>query len=345
MGVHDDGLGSNWREDSPDKDQPQGLDWQEMQGLKKAIRKRFGKGHADFSDSTIGGEHTPGCGVLGMEITSDPTAQVVSGSSDEYRGHGMVWSCDGSAGTKGKLYCSTAAADSTSSGTWREILLHPDQVWGGKDITWTGAHQFDASVEMTTGSVFGDMSVLGHLYCGSNWDITGSMYVDGSSDVTAVYFAGDVTFGSGIHVDGTTLLQETDISGSLDVSGTISVSDMVSMIRGWDTDVWNWTYYSDQNDGPILNDVADLFVSVRTNYNHTMDIRCSSSVATIYDTTNRILHTGKQNTPSSYAQDVLSANFPVPKDFYFYMYIYASNTNRHTTNLNIRCFHSQAFGL
>lgn len=311
MGVHDSGSGSNWREDSPDIDQPQGLDYREFNGLKAAIRKRVEKGHADFGDSTAGGQHIPGCGVLNIDYTSDPTAKVVADGT--MLGHGIVWSCDGSGGVKGCLFCSTEASDLTNSGTWREVLLHPDQIWGGKDITWTGKHQFDASVEMTVLSVYEDFSVLGHLYCGSNAEITGSLWLDSSSDFSSAYFAGDVSFHTDIFVDGTAVLQNTDISGSLDVSGDLNVSGAVSIMTA--------PKRTDSDGNDLLNAhtyqaSTDMFVMAYTEISLTGSFQAfvSDATADITSTTKLVCREGEQ---ASYNTNKRSMTFCCPKDYYW----------------------------
>jgi microcystin-dependent protein len=105
------------------------------------------KEHVQFADGTAGGEHIAGgCGVCDFQET---TSAMETGYSDgTYKGAGLVW-CYSASGNYGVLYCSTfdGTVDSgVGSDDPTVMLLHPDLQWGGGDITWTGAHQFDSTV-------------------------------------------------------------------------------------------------------------------------------------------------------------------------------------------------------
>lgn len=219
MGVHNDGLGSDWDAASPDVDQNQGLDYREFNGLKAAVRKRLAKGHVDFADDTAGGEHVPGgCGVFGIEITSSPTDNLTA--DNNYRGHGLVWTYDN--GQNGILYCNTAPAESTDYiNDWTVVLMHPDKQWGGGDVSWTGAHEFQARVDITGVLGTNDVSISGNLHCASDMDVTGALTVTETvTCATGASFGMDVS-GTGAEFDSTlvaeAVLKAVDWSSTGDV--------------------------------------------------------------------------------------------------------------------------------
>lgn len=152
MTVHSSGAGTSWNE-TLDVDQPHGLDYQEWNDIRIGVRKRIAEEHSSFADSTVGGIHKPGgAAVLGI---NDGTPGAADGT---YRGHGLVWD------NTSRLWCSTAVAGASTSGDQTVVLLHPDKQWGGQDVTWTGAHEFDASVDISGNvAMDGDLTVDGNV--------------------------------------------------------------------------------------------------------------------------------------------------------------------------------------
>ena len=106
------------------------------------------------------------------------------------------------------------------------MKLHPSDQWGGGDVTWAGAQQFDATAcfdgevefaaavdfsadaTVTIGgdltlsgiaSFAGDVSVEGNLAIGTDLTVTGGVGIDGTSnffseaDFSNVYLRGDIT--------------------------------------------------------------------------------------------------------------------------------------------------------
>jgi len=118
------------------------------------------------------------------------------------------------------------------------MKLHPDRQWGGGDVTWAGAHEFDVSVDVSTALyVDGSAEVLERFHCFSNEEIVGDLSVDGTC-----------AFGGDVSVDGTlcaaqflcegtaVFASEVDISGNCDVSGALRVSGDVSgkqFVKAW----------------------------------------------------------------------------------------------------------------
>jgi hypothetical protein len=154
--------------------------------------------HSSFADNTIGGIHTPGgAAILGIE---DGTFTIVADGT--LKGHGIVWD------NSSRLYCSTAVAGASTTGDWTLIKLHPDKQWGGQDVTWTGSHEFDGSVDIS-----GPLTLDGAIDCSviivdGSVDISGALDcsvlgVDGSADFSDAGFGGDVTVSGLLKVDGT----------------------------------------------------------------------------------------------------------------------------------------------
>lgn len=198
MTAHSSGTGESWNE-TLDVDQPHGLDFQEWNDIRVGIRNRMKQEHASFADNTVGGIHKPGgAAVLGID---DDTATVIADGT--YRGHGIVW--DGSL----NLWCATKTAGATTTGDFTILLMHPDKQFKGGDITWTGAQQFDNSVEFLdpvdfTGPVivegscdFSDVAITGDL------TIAGKFIIDSSADFSDVFVEGDVSVKGVLKVDGT----------------------------------------------------------------------------------------------------------------------------------------------
>ncbi len=218
MGIHASGDGAAWDSlENLDVDQPHGLDYRESVHLAKAVRKRLDQEHTTFADSTAGGIHMPGgVAVLGMELTDDGgdiTAVVVGDGT--YRARGLVWAWDGSADAR--LWCSTKAAGNSTTGDWTLLALHPDKQWGGRDVTWSGAHEFDSSVDITgplwvdSSSCFsdvqisGDLTVAGIIKTATDISVSGDIAVDGTSNFTGdIACAADISATGYVKADGTT---------------------------------------------------------------------------------------------------------------------------------------------
>ena len=188
MSTHPDGSGTGWGlVETADIDQPHGLDYRWAQHIAKGVRKRMNAEHAAFADATVGGIHTPGgCAVLGIE---DGTATILADGT--LVGHGLVW--DNTA----RIWCSTATDGATTTGNFTLVLLHPDKQWGGADVTWTGAHEFDATTDFTGGVyVDGTAEVLNVLNCLSALHVDGTVNFDGQVEFSAdttTFLKGDVS--------------------------------------------------------------------------------------------------------------------------------------------------------
>ena len=221
MSVHQSGDGAAWAAlETLDVDQPHGLDYREFVHLAIAVRKRLEQEHVSFADSTVGGIHKPGgAAVLGI---CDGTPGAADGT---YRGHGIVW--DNTA----QLWCSTATAGASTSGDFTVVLLHPDKQWGGADVTWNGAHEFDGSVDITgpfnvDGSsdfsdvaVTGDLSVAGIIKTATDISVTGDLCVDGTATIT-----GDFFVGADMSIDGT-----SDFGGAVAFGSDVSIDGNVAI--------------------------------------------------------------------------------------------------------------------
>lgn len=263
MGVHDSGTGSYWDENSPDVDQPMGLDWQEFQGLKQAINKRLSKGHVAFGDETAGGEHVPGgCAVLGIEISTDGGDATLWIDEDQsagtFRGHGLAWVWDGL--NDARLWCSTAPAESTAATAWTVVKLHPDKQWGGGDVSWTGAHIFCSSVDVTGVLGTNDVSVSGNLKCASNADVTGALNVTSLiTCATGASFAHDIS-GTGADFDSTVVCEaalkitgDASVTGTFVATGDVSITGgTVSMFGSWCERSFNTEYVDICTDGFVV---------------------------------------------------------------------------------------------
>lgn len=209
MGTHPVGDGVSWDDiEAIDADQPHGLDQRAITHLAKAIRKRNDKEHVAFGDTTAGGEHKPGgCAVIGMDITDDCTAGVAADGT--YVGKGVVWALS-DASNWGVLFCATG--DGTApTGDWTVMRIHPDHQWGGGDITWTGAHEFDTSVDIS-----GNVTIEGDL------TLEGKLLIDSSADFSDVFVEGDLSIAG-------TLKVATDftLTGDMAVDGTTNFYDEV----------------------------------------------------------------------------------------------------------------------
>jgi hypothetical protein len=243
MAVHSNGSGTGWQE-AIDDGQPHGLDYQEFNDLRIGVRKRLAQEHNTCADNTVGGIHKPGgTSCLGIDYTDDCTAGIAADGT--YRGHGLVWGYSDTSNW-GALFCSTKAAGATTSGDWTILKIHPDLQWGGGDITWAGAHEFDASVdisgpldvwgaaEFSAVDISGGLDCTGALACGSTVAIIGTLTCSSSAT-----FTDDVTIAGDLQVDGTLVASGgVDVSGDLVVSGGIVVSGDISSPEV----PWTWGY-------------------------------------------------------------------------------------------------------
>lgn len=229
MAVHSSGSGSGWLEDL-DVDQPHGLDQRELNDLRVGIRLRAGQEHTDPADNTAGFIHIPGaCAVLAMDITNavgDPTGNVIADGT--YRGHGLAWTYVVQAGANvGLLWCATAAAGASDTGDWTLVKLHPDLQWAGGDVTWAGAHEFDASMDISGNvAMDGDLTIDGKLIVDGDVAIGGDFSVDGTADFgddvafvadvsidASLSVGGNVNFVSDVSIDGTLVMQDAVLTG------------------------------------------------------------------------------------------------------------------------------------
>jgi len=214
MGVHASGDGAAWDSlEALDVDQPHGLDYRESVHMAKAVRKRMDQEHVTFADATVGGIHMPGgVAVLGMELTDeggDITAPVVGDGT--YRARGLVWAWDGS--SDARLWCSTKAAGNSTTGDWTLLVMHPDKQWGGRDVTWAGAHEFDASVDIS-----------GNVGIGGELSVDSILRVGGTSR-----FGNNVVFEDDISVDGTAAFGDASFDGTVDFGDDVAFGADISV--------------------------------------------------------------------------------------------------------------------
>jgi hypothetical protein len=177
--VHPDGTGTSWDEAAPDINQPHGLDYRSLQDLRKAVRIRLAKEHKTPAATSAGGEHLPGgCRVLGIV---ENTADLSAGCGDKtgiditdglFQGRGIIYDQSNNA-----LWCYTG--DGTTSDDPYLMKFHPDRAWNSGDVTWAGAHEFDASVDIS-----------GNVDIDGNVAIVGDFTVDGTCifDATGIQF-------------------------------------------------------------------------------------------------------------------------------------------------------------
>lgn len=184
--VHPDGTGTGWDENAPDVDQPHGLDYRSHQDIRKAVRKRLSKEHKTPADNTAGGEHLAGgCRILGIvDSTSDLTAGAGDASYDitdgKFQGRGIVYDQ-----TSNKLWCFTG--DGTVSDDPYALMWGPESICLGADYTWTGAHEFDASIDIT-----GSVAIDGDLTMDGAFEIDGTSNFNDEVDFSAVNISGNV---------------------------------------------------------------------------------------------------------------------------------------------------------
>lgn len=209
MSTTPDGTGTGWTNvETVDIDQPHGLVYRWAQHIAKGVRKRVEKEHATFGDITAGGEHVPGfCQVLRQV---DGTADVTTAYDNTlFQANGIVH-CS----AEETLWCVTGAAGDPTI-----CLIDPNEQYKGGDITWTGAQEFDASVDMT-----GPLTVDGAATF--NGDIDGTHAVLDRVDFSGAGFAGDATFSAAVQIDGTVLVAgDAQIAGDVTISGLMSLGD------------------------------------------------------------------------------------------------------------------------
>ena len=177
--VHPDGTGTSWTEDL-DIGQPHGLDYRSNQDIRKGIRKRAEHEHSEFADATVGMKHLAGGSrILGIV---ENTVDLSTGSGDasiditdgKFQGRGLIYDQ-----TNNAFWCYTG--DGTVSDDPYLLTLHPDRAWNGGDVTWAGAHQFDASVCFTDAEITGA------------WLFEGTVSFNDEVDFSSVNITGTVT--------------------------------------------------------------------------------------------------------------------------------------------------------
>ncbi len=92
------------------------------------------------------------------------------------------------------------------------LLLHPDKQWAGGDVTWQGAHEFDASVDIS-----GNVGMDGDL------TIDGKIAVDSSADFSDVFVEGDISVAGSLAV-----ATDFTLTGDMAVDGTVNFGGVVS---------------------------------------------------------------------------------------------------------------------
>jgi hypothetical protein len=214
LSVHPDGTGTGWTNvEAVDVNQPHGLDYLYSQHIAKGVRKRMNQEHSAFADATVGGIHKPGgCAVLAVEITDDCTAPVVADGT--YRARGLIWAHSKDTSNYGVLFCNTAAAGASTTGDWTVLKMHPDLQWSGGDVTWAGAHEFDASVDISGNvAMDGDCTIDGVLKVDSSVDFS-DVYIAGDCSVDSTFtVGGDAAFVSDVSIDGTLAMQNVVLTG------------------------------------------------------------------------------------------------------------------------------------
>jgi hypothetical protein len=243
--AHPDGSGTDWEEDV-DVDRPHGLDYRYINHLAKAYRKRNDKEHEAIGDGTAGGEHVPGIAQVLRQV--DGTADV-SGAYDAtlFQANGLVHSSGHQT-----LWCVTGPA-----GDPTVMLIDPDSQCKGADITWRGAQQFDASVDMTICHVDGSATFTGPVR------FEGSAAVasfDGTVDFSVAAFDGTVDFGkradfSTIAVAGDATFQHAvQIDETLHVVGQLTLGGKAAVWGAWASKDGTTTYLA-ESDGFVLASV------------------------------------------------------------------------------------------
>lgn len=254
--AHPDGSGIDWEEDL-DVDRPHGLDYRAWNHLAKAFRKRFDKEHESVGDGTAGGEHVPGFAQVLRQV--DGTADVSAAyDATFFQANGLVHSSGNQS-----LWCITAeGADPTI------CLLDPDKQYKGGDVTWSGAQQFDASVDMTILHVDGSATFMGPVRFEGSAAVAG---FDGTVDFSAAAFdgtvdfskrtdfssigvAGDATFGGAVQMDATCA-----------IGGQLTLTGKAAMFGGWTSKNAN-TSYQAETDGIVVASVQATNVAALQGY-------------------------------------------------------------------------------
>lgn len=239
MSSHPDGTGSSWTENI-DVDQPHGLDYRALNDLRIGVRKRLAFQHTQPADNTAGGLHKPGkTSVLLVDTSVNLAAYLIDPSCAEF---GMA--C---ATAVGKLFYVNDATDE-----WCILPIFGSICKGG-DYTWTGAHEFDASVDFSQVVNFDGSASFGNPVEFSAVDI--SSFLNCSS---SAYFANDVSCKADLVVDGTLVVTsnfdvsgDTDMSGGLNVSGDISMEDISGTVK--QRFATAWCSFCGNNGATLLN--------------------------------------------------------------------------------------------
>jgi hypothetical protein len=304
MGSHS-GTGTAWDENSPDVDQPHGNDYLEHQDLRKGIRKRLQQEHVTPAGATVGGVHIPG--KVSVVDFLDATADVSNYFDDgSYTGPGLVY-CASTGNNYGVLFlCSTTDGTYTgASGDPTVLKLHPDLQWGGGDITWAGAQEFDASVDISTALyVDGTCEVLNELACASNLVVSGDFCADGTADFGGnVAFVADVSAdssvvcGAGLMVEGTAVFAaEVDVSGNMDVSGDIRHTGDASGsqfpaawgMADWTTSTINASYNIGNVDWSSVGIACVSFSNNLASANYVVILTAADDTVTVNDLSNNL---------------------------------------------------------
>ena len=214
MAIHSNGNGDAWTELAPDVNQPHGLDYREFQDLRKGVRKRIAKQHLTFADNTVGGEHLPGGSSILYTLDSTQVAAVDSKAGDATGQHAKGLAClTGFDGSSVSLWF----YDDNTSAT--PIMITPASICRGADFTWTGAHEFDGTIDFSSCWFDDSVDIQGRLTCASNVTITGDLSVGG-----AALFASDVSVAGGLNVAGDlTVTGTTRVTGDVSIQGKLTV--------------------------------------------------------------------------------------------------------------------------
>jgi hypothetical protein len=249
MTAHSSGTGSSWNE-TLDVDQPHGLDYQEWNDVRIGDRKRMSQEHSTYADNTAGGIHKPGgSAILAME---DGTATIVADGT--LRARGIAWDLSS------RLWCATATAGASTTGDWTLLTMHPDKQWGGQDVTWTGAHEFDASVDISGNvAMDGDLTVDGKLLVDNSADfsdvaVTGDMSIDSTLSV-----GGDAAFVSDVSIDGTLAMQDAVVTGDSTFTFDAQAGEtgpIFKILGDWSTRASDTTYTA-RTDGLVTAWIVD----------------------------------------------------------------------------------------
>ncbi len=225
MSVHPAGDGVSWDSDV-DVDQPHGLDYRYTNHVAKAVQKRSDKEHVGFADATVGGEHKPGgCAILGIvDSTADMTVGISDSSIDvttgSFIGRGLIYDQ-----TNSSLWCWTA--DGTTAGNPYQLMWGPDSICEGADFTWTGAHQYESTVDF-----------FDEIDC-SAMIIEGTVDVYDEMDVSTLTVEGTADFLDEVDISTLIVDASLDVGGNayfasdVDVTGTLSLLTSTKASAGY----------------------------------------------------------------------------------------------------------------